>query len=376
MRMRLPLIFVLFSLSQVTWAGSIIGENNLKLNQNTHGAVVAIVSGANEVICTGTAIGQNYVLTAAGCVFDIEKGHSKVNLSIIPYMNLELNQRSKERFFPKAMYIHKDFFVNAADKVYYENYYWTDFAVIELQTFEEAFRFNAVADTLPVRSEPPYILDGAQVDLIGYEEFFGAQTIVKECQIVETNVDNFVIKHNCDYEWSSYGAPLIKEGRIVAINTRKLYGTDIHRGLRIDLDILEDLQKLMDGDKDSLSLFTQLDVESSHWRFRTVTVTNLCGEVVQFSVRYTNLDGKDVYQSQYQFVSSGKSQIARVQILPYANGDSQTPTAIKLFAKTESGKKVFAGGNRSLQMTDGSYADHYPVTLWDHIYDPHIKLCE
>ncbi len=356
---------------------AIFEKDDRKLVQNTDTSLVAVLEGPHYVDCTGVAIGQNFILTAASCIFNLADGKMKENLSFVPYLNQENHVGARQRFFPKSAYLHKEFLEKARQNIYIENYIWADIAVVKVRELQGAPLFDQVATPKTVRSEIAKELVVKPTQFVSYEEHFNSQVAHNSCSIQELVYNDGILYHTCDGDRASLGAPLIQNNKIVGINVYKgTFGT-FNRAVNITLPLLDDLRMLFENKEESMTLLTKVDgLANSSRLFRTLRITNFCDEDVLYSVRYFDLDGVERYQTIYNKVRQGRTRFANIKTAPYIYTESGAKIPeLKLFAKTVSGKILYAGG-QELKMNDGSTANHSYISNRSYVDDPVITLCD
>lgn len=340
-------------------------DRHIMPNSQVNPTIVAFVTGADHLVCTGTTIGLSHVITAAHCVYDEEKKELKKNITLIPGLHLAGNIKKGSRYFMKRIFIIKDYIEDTGYNGYTSYASSKDIAIIQVQEFKENKYFSDESPKAYFGDIENFQVRGEKLGMIGYHHDDkterGSQYYTQECYSYGRRHQYTAFYHNCDTAEGSSGSAIISNGEIVGIHTGKAGGSVNNSAAMITTSILEDIDKITLYETAGLKNFKVYEPKVDF--YSTISVKNLCHEPIEFSVAFKNSAGH-LKGTQRVRLEANKLKLLDIDTKEsniYFNGQSL------------SGRKVWEGSS-SFDFGNGRIMDFMDVDLINLNGDTTLRL--
>ena len=302
-------------------------------------SLVAIVSGIDRVVCSGTVIGPRHVLTAASCVIDPETGAPFEDRQIMPRIDLDDGYIPAGRRFVQRVYL------PAADAPFGPGASLNDQpAIVEVREADGQPAFSEVTAEAGFHYGHSGNDEGLSVDF--YDAATGGQMTSAGCAALAIEAGD-LMPLNCALPEGAAGAAIRSSSGIVGIYLGP------GRGRYIGKAEQEGIGRIMTG----LQPGQFRVMEAGYAPFISFVLMNGCNQPVSYIARYRAIEArKDLPFS----TVSGEIEGGRSAILPLKTENG----VIYLRGTADGGRLVWGGDHRFegegyFKVAIAAWGDHF-----------------
>lgn len=275
-------------------------DNRRLLTKNTvDRSTVAIVGENNNLVCTGTAIGTYFVLTAAHCLFDKETKQIRRDLTVIPYIHMAEYYKPYTRFLIKNMYVPKSY-TNAVKGT--ASSIERDIGIIKVRSFQNAPIFGDVVKIREVGTFADVRNNNNLLSMVSYtgEESKKALSQYRQesCYYVgPVRINSGAFKHDCDTMPGTSGSGMVSGQKVVGVNTSHSTSSVYNFGAIINDTDYEEISHIINREPEYLRDFQDFDVKGK--AYVGLEVRNKCPYDIQFAIQYIDTNGEKQTKGYY-----------------------------------------------------------------------------
>lgn len=258
------------------------------------GSTVAIMSG-NSTVCTGTTIGDSFVITAAHCVFDNQTLQFKKNLTLAPGLHLAMGQKPASRFPMKKIFIVDEYIKDIEMNGYTTFAASQDIALIQVKEYAGVESFSQHSPKLRLGLTEDISIGRTKFSTIAYTDSSGlehdSQYFQNECYSKGKRDYYNAFFHDCDTGPASSGMALMSpaDQRIYGIHTGGVNSRSLNSAAFITRSLKEEIDRIISGSQSGLEIFRKVDVNEKD--FYGVDLKNNCDNDLEVFVSYYDLTG-------------------------------------------------------------------------------------